>query len=316
MPQIIAITGPIYLLIATGFFAVRWGLFSRADMRVLGKFVINFCLPALLFRALSLRAIGEVLNGVYLLAYALGSTAVLLGAFVFVHFGRKKPLSLSALQGMGMSASNSGFVGYPILLQLMGPPAAVALALTMMVENMLILPLSLILADSGDGSRRSWYRVVGQSASRLLMNPMVVAILAGFGFALFEIQLPEPVARTVQIVATASSPVALFVIGGSLVGLQLKGMLGDVALIAFGKLLLHPLAVFAALMVLPPIDSELRTAAVVFACMPMLSIYPVLALKYHHEGLCAAALLATTVLSFVSISAVLWVIRSVLGWTG
>jgi malonate transporter len=39
-------------------------------------------------------------------------------------------------------------------------------------------------------------------------------------------------------------------------------------------------------------------------------LYPVLAQKYHHEGFCAAALLVTTVLSFVSISALLWAMHA------
>ena len=76
--SILAITGPIYIVIALGFLAGRSGLFSRADMRVLGKFVVNFALPALLFTALSQRHVADILNGRYLAAYALGSLAVLL----------------------------------------------------------------------------------------------------------------------------------------------------------------------------------------------------------------------------------------------
>lgn len=82
MFQILAITAPIYLIIAAGFLSVRYGLFSKPDMRVLGRFVINFCLPALIFNALSKRPLGEVLNGPYLLAYAGGSLTVVLVAML------------------------------------------------------------------------------------------------------------------------------------------------------------------------------------------------------------------------------------------
>ena len=58
-------------------------------------------------------------------------------------------------------------------------------------------------------------------------------------------------------------------------------------MVSFGKLVLHPLAVLAMLLLLPPMD-------------------PVLAQKHHLEGFCAAALLATTIASFFSISAALW----------
>jgi malonate transporter len=318
MLQILAITAPIYLIIAAGFLSVRFGLFSKPDMRVLGRFVINFCLPALIFNALSKRPLGEVLNGPYLLAYAAGSlTVVLIGMLVGRRL-RRQSIPLATMQSLGMAASNSGFVGYPIVLQLLGPTAGVALALTMLVENLLVLPLCFAMADNeGQDASRRWHHTLAVSLRNLLKNPMVLAILAGFGSSLLGLHLPAVLAQTVQIVATASSPVALFVIGGSLVGLKLAGVRRDLAWVSCGKLLLHPLAVFTMLWLLPPalyVAPELRVAAVLFASMPMLSIYPVVAQKYGLEGFTAAALLVATVSSFVTISSLLWAMRHLLGW--
>lgn len=310
MLQILSVTGPIYLIMAAGFIAVRYRLFTREEARVLGRFVVNFCVPALVFRALSQRTLSEVLNGPYLAAYALGSLAVLLGAVAYAHRLRGKPMSLAALQGLGMSGSNSAFVGYPIILQLLGPPAGVALALTMMVENLLVMPLAFVLADSGGTLR--WHRALTQAMRGLLRNPMFLGILAGFTFALFDLHLPEVLDRTAQITATAASPLALFVIGASLVGLRLEGLRRDLAVVVLGKLVLHPVAVFLALLILPPLDPPLRVAAVIFAGMPMLSLYPALAQKYQQEGFCAAALLVATVLSFVTISVWIWAIYPLL----
>ncbi len=313
MQQILAITGPIYLLIALGYLAVRGGLFSKPDMRVLGKFVISFCLPALVFNALSQRSLGEIVHGDFLLAYALGSLALLLGGTFYARRLRGKPMALSALQGLGMAAPNSGFIGFPVLLQLIGPPAAVALALCMLVENLLILPLALVLADSSERRNLAWHQALLQSLRGLLRNPLIIAILAGFACALFGLTLPTTLARAVQLVASASSPLALFVIGGALVGLQVGGMLRDVSEVVIGKLVLHPLAVLGVVMLLPPMDPLLRTAALVMPAMPMLSIYPVMAQKYQHEGFCAAVLLAATVTSFFTLSALLWWLGSVPG---
>lgn len=316
MLHILSITGPIYLIIAAGFLTVRAGVFEPPDMRVLGRFVINFSLPALLFRAISQRPLGEVLDGVFLLAYTLGSLLVLFGAVAYLRRVQGRPLPVAALHGLGMSGSNSGFVGFPIVLQLLGPPAGVALALTMMVENLLIIPLAMAMADSSAGSGLRWHRALAQSARGLLRNPMILAIIAGFASTLLGVQWPETVLRTIQIVANAASPVALFVIGGSLVGMRLQGMRGDIARVAVGKLVLHPLAVLGALLLLPPFDPVLRTAAVAFACMPMLSIYPLLAHKHGEQAFSAAALLVTTIASFLTISGWLWLLDAGLGWPG
>ncbi len=62
MLAILAIVAPIYIVILIGFAMTRSGLFAKADMRVFGKFVINLALPVLLFRALSQRQLGDVLN--------------------------------------------------------------------------------------------------------------------------------------------------------------------------------------------------------------------------------------------------------------
>lgn len=42
MLQTLAITGPIYLVIALGFLAGRVGIFGKPDMRVLGTYVVKF----------------------------------------------------------------------------------------------------------------------------------------------------------------------------------------------------------------------------------------------------------------------------------
>jgi predicted permease len=68
MLYILSITVPIYLLIALGYLAGRRGWFTKPEMRVLGRFVIQLALPSLVFQALAQRKFTEILNGEYLLA--------------------------------------------------------------------------------------------------------------------------------------------------------------------------------------------------------------------------------------------------------
>ena len=56
MLEMLSITGPIYLTISIGAASVRFALFSKSDMRVIGKLVINLALPCLLFNVLCQRA--------------------------------------------------------------------------------------------------------------------------------------------------------------------------------------------------------------------------------------------------------------------
>jgi predicted permease len=308
--HILGITGPIYLAIAMGYVFTRRGMFAKADMQVFGKFTLNLALPALLFNALSQRRIGEILNAQYLLAYALGSLMVALLGLYWARKVKGYSLSYSSMMAMGMSCPNSGFVGYPIMLLTIGPVAGVALALNMVVENLLMIPLLLAVADASGDTRGRWRRVLGQTFSTLVKNPMIWGIVGGLIFAWFDLELAPPLARTVNLFAQTSAVLALFVIGGSLVGLQLKGLAGTVSLITFGKLFLHPLAMWGVLMLLVPVaDPALRTAALLSGALPMLGIFTLLSQRHGHAAISAAALLLTTVVSFFSLSALLWVLQ-------
>jgi predicted permease len=316
--DVLALTGPIYILIAVGWLATRAGLFERAEMRTFGKYVIHLALPPLLFNALSQRSVAEVVNPVFVAAYAGGSLLAFGAGLLWARKVARKPLAASAIAGMGMSCPNSGFIGFPVVAQVFGPATAgVSLALAMVVEIFLTLPLALAIAgsDLGDqpgagGSRGERIRqALAQSARALVRNPWIYGILLGFVFSLAGWRLPEPAARAVDLLAMSCAALSLVVIGGSLTGIRARGMARDVGVIAAGKLLLHPLAVLLMVVLLPPMDPQLQTAVVLMAAVPMLGIYPVLAQPYGQDGMAAAAQLGTTVVSFFTLTSLLWLLR-------
>lgn len=307
MTDILSITAPIYLLLAAGWLAGRLALFDKPAFRIMGRFVLQVALPALIFKALASRPLRELFDAGYLLAVAIGSLVVFGLLYGVSRWMLGKPRAAATIKAMGSSFSNTGFIGYPIALQFMGPLAGVAMALNLLVENLLMMPLVLALAETGDGSggRR---QVLRQALANLVRNPLVLAIASGVAVSALSIGLPAPLWRTIDMMAAASAPLALFVVGGTLAGLSTQGLKADVARIASAKLVLHPLAVYAALWLVPPVQPQLRALAVVMAGAPMLGVYPILAQKYGLEGPAAAALLGTTVLSFVTISGWLWLV--------
>jgi malonate transporter len=309
MLEILGITIPIYLTIALGYACTRLGLFAKDDMQVFGRFTLQLALPALLFNALSQRSVAEILNFNYLLVYALGSLMVLALGLWWARKVMGQSLSYSSMMAMGMSCPNSGFVGYPIILLSFGPVAGVALALNMVVENFLLLPLLLAIADA-QGRPGQWKTVLRQTLQSVLKNPMVWGVVAGFSFSLSGLQMPGSLGRTIDWFAQSSAVLSLFVIGGSLVGLQARGLQATVLPIALGKLLLHPLAMWAVLVWWVPIeDPALRAAALLTGAMPMLGIYTILNQRHGHGTVSAAALLVTTVLSFFTLSGLLWLLK-------
>lgn len=313
MLQILAITTPIFILIGIGFMATRSGLVSREQINGMGRFVITFALPALVIKAMIERPLHEVFDRNYLLAYGLGSLAMFVLGFLFARLLRRDSLSGSAIAALGMSVSNSGFIGYPIIALVVGEKAAVGLALGMLVENLLMFPLGLILAEAGEQLGAGLKAAFLGTAKRLVINPLTISISLGLLLALLDVRLPAIPLKVVDMLAQASAPVALFVIGGSLVGLKAGGLLGDVLQLSIGKLILHPLAVLLLFSWFPVQDPALRSVGVLFACSPMMSIYPIVGQRFGLAGRCAAALLGATLLSFLTINAFIGLLGGPLG---
>lgn len=314
MLNILTITGPIYLAMGLGYAATRRGFFSKPDTQALGRFVMYFALPAMLFNALAQRHFEDVLHAGFLWAYGLGSLFAFVSAFAIWRVARHKGVTESALAALGTSSPNSGYIGYPILLQVLGPTAGVGLALALLVENLLIIPLALVLADAGAQQHAPWQKTLQQSLWRLRKNPMLWAICLGMASSMLGLQLPEVVNKTIHLFSAACAALALFVIGGSLVGLHLSGLVKQVSWIVVGKLVVHPLAVAVVLWCVGPMEASLQISAILLSSMPMLSIYPLIAQPHGHEGFCAATLLASTVVSFFTISFILWGMTQVPGW--
>jgi predicted permease len=305
MSSVISITLPIFLLIALGYAATLKGVTTKDNIRGIGVFVIRFALPALIFRALSQRTVHEIMDAKYLTAYALGSLISFATLFVFTRYAQKKGIASSALAGLGVSCSNSGFVGFPIAAMVVGQNAVVALSLTMIVENVMMLPLALGLAESESRREEPLHRILFFVFRRLTSNPMVLAIIAGAAASLLDWKPPAALFRAIDLLANASSPAALFAVGGALAGLSLKGLGLDVGRIVGAKLVFHPLAVGGMLLLFPSMDPDFKKAMIIFAASPMLSIYPLVAQPYGEEGRAAAALLGGTFFSFFTISALL-----------
>jgi predicted permease len=179
MTQLLPLILPIFLLMAVGFAAVRARFISEAQVQALGVFVLNFALPALILNALLRQDLRQTLDWNYIAAYAFGSLAAFAAVFLVARFVLRRPLDAAAIAALGASAANSGFVGFPVAQLALGAVALTALPLSMLVENILIIPLALALGEMARHQGGSPGRLVLETGRRLSRSPLILAILAG-----------------------------------------------------------------------------------------------------------------------------------------
>lgn len=305
MTEIVLLILPIFLLIGLGFIALRTGMMTGAQNAGLAAFVLNFALPAVIILGFSRPEMIAEFNPGYVFAYGGGSLVAFLGTFAILKVALRRSLARAAIGAMGGSASNSGFIGYPVTALVIGPTAMIALPFTMLVENLLIIPLALALAEFGTSKETSLARVLRQTVVRLSRMPILIAVVVGSALALSGVSLPGPALSTLELLAAASAPCALIAVGGIIAELKRGDVSGDVLWVAAGKLVLHPVAVTAFMVATPGIPSELMAAGILFSCVSMITIYPLLAGRFGEGKMGAAALVVATVVGLATLAVVI-----------
>lgn len=305
MASILSITAPIFILIALGYFCVRTRLVSQETTRGMGIFVITIALPAMIVRGMANKPLDASFDVDFLAGYAIASLILFSGGLLAWHHLHKRPLTESSVAALGMSASNSGFVGVSICTLVLGQEiASRVVAMTITVESMMIMPIAMAIADMGmGGNGMNLPQRILQTLKRLVRSPLLIAIAAGLFLAATGIRLPAVATRVIDMLAMAAAPVALFAVGGNLYGLRpSSALLAKSGAISAAKLVVHPVLTALVLAMFSSLDPMLGKAGLIFAASPMLSIFPVLGMRYGLEDRCSTALLLCTATSFVTVS--------------
>jgi len=310
--NVFEITGPLFLLIGLGYSAVRWGVIEKTAVQSLARFLLYFGLPALLFQNLSRMDVSASLDWSFLSLYALGSLMSFSLVTVLSIWVWGNAQTLAILKGFGSSLSNSAFIGYPLLLQAFESPPLAAFSFVILVENLVMLPLALSLLERSvlQSTDASLWQILKSVFVRVFRHPIMIAILAALTVSILEIPIPRLVLTTTDLLTAAAAPVALFMVGGSLVGTSVKGSRLDIATTCLAKLIIHPLMMVALVLFFPDLDPQLKIAAILLAAAPMMNIYPIFGAQYGYANFTASTLLVTITVSFFTISALLWVLLS------
>jgi predicted permease len=307
MLTIIAITTPIFIMIILGYLAVRIKLVPSDSIAGMAKIVMYFTLPALIFSTLARMEFNEVIVPTYLATYAIGSVLTLLIGLLISLKLMNKSLTESTLKGLGMSNSNSAFFAYPVMLLAFSDPPTASFAMSLIIENILILPLAFIILEtsSSRGQGLNPVKMAYTVLKRLIKNPLILAVTGGVLASTFHLALPAVIDRVLVMLSGASATLALIVLGGSLVGTSLKGNAKDICFVTIGKLVLHPLMIAVVALFMPDMDRNLLLGGILIAAVPMMSIYPIIGSQYGFRSICASILLITTLASFVTLAVIL-----------
>ena len=309
---ILAVTFPFFALVLCGYVAARTRLLPLDAVPGLNMFVLYFALPCMLYRFGSATPAAQLFNPVIALLWLLAAALIVAAT---AGWARRQGGSWpdAAMGALVAAFPNSGFMGVPLILALLGAGAVGPVMATLLVDLVVTTSLCIGLSQWGAAGEHGPAKAVGRALQGVLRNPMPWSILLGalagaLGFALWA-----PLGKTVQLLADAASPVALFTIGAVLARSQMRpattaGQAAprDVGVLAVTKLLLHPLLVWTmgTLAVRAgALDTSALTPLVLVAALPAASNVSLLAERFGADnGRVARVILWSTALAVFSFS--------------
>lgn len=318
MLPIFLITFPFFALVLCGYVAIRRALLPQSAIPGLNMFVLYFALPCMLYRFGASTPIAQLLDASLVVVYLICALLmVTLTIALTLHRGQQKIGWNDAAFGALVAAfPNTGFMGVPLLVALLGAQAAGPVIVTIMVDMLVTSSLCIALSRLDGADQHGVARAARLAFKGVLTNPMPWSITLGALASALNFVLPAPIMGTVSLLADAASPVALFTIGAVLARSQINSMvrtpLGAYVPVALLKLVIHPLLVgavgLAAIALGLPLSRFTLTVMVLVAALPSASNVAMLAERFEADnGRIARIILLSTVLAFFSFpAAVAW----------
>lgn len=315
MLDILLVTFPFFALVLAGYVAARRRMLPLEAISGLNSFVLYFALPAMLFTFGARTPVGQLLD-VSALAVYLACALIVVALVVRASMNARIRWNDASFGALVAAFPNTGFMGVPLLVALLGAAAAGPAILTMLVDLIVTSSLCIALSRLDGADEHGAAEAARKALKGMALNPMPWSIALGGVASALGVEPVRPLMQTIELLAAAASPVALFTIGAVLARSQYIAAqerhdalpLRDYMPVVLVKLVLHPLLVFvvgnAAIALGLPLDRFALHVMVLVAALPSASNVAVLSERFGADtGRIARIIMLTTAAAFLTFSA-------------
>jgi len=314
MSDIISLLLPFFGMILIGYVAAKLIRQPAEAMGWLNVFIIYAALPALFFKLISKTPMEQLARMDFVGTSLLATYSIFALLFVIGVFIRKNSIAETTIQSFAGSYGNIGYMGPGLSLLVFGETAAVPVALIVCLENathFIVAPAMMAIAG---GDKRSPLKLAADILKKVLTHPFILAVIAGFLAAGTSWEPPLAFQRLIDYLAQTAAPCALFAMGVTLALRPIKRLSVEMAYIVPAKLILHPLVAYVFLTSFGTFDPIWIYSAVLLAALPTATNVFVIGQQYQvWQERASASILISTVLSVVTLTAVLYIVRQLAG---
>lgn len=309
---LLGVVAPVFAIVALGYGAVRFKLYSASGVGGIIAFVNNFAAPCLLFRAMQRVDFRETFDPVLIAPYYIAAfTCFALGIILARVWFKRRP-GESVVFGFAAFFSNTVLLGIPIINRAYGDAAMPLVFSIISIHGLILFNTGLISMEVARRDGASFGETAKRAVNSIIHNPLLWGVFLGLMVNIFALPIPEVVDTTTEMMAAAVIPAALFGLGGALneykVSENWQAALPVSMIKAFGL----PALVYLMMVPLLGIAVEVARPAILLAAMPAgINAYIFSTFYNRATGVAANTVLFTTFGGIVSISFWLWFLGTV-----
>lgn len=296
--DLIMIILPVFIIFFIGYMGQKLIGF---DIKSISTAALYLMSPFLAFRTFYTNEL--TMDYLYIVLFSLLLTAVLL-VIVWTTArtmnATRPQLSAMILGGVFM---NSGNYGAPVVLFAFGAAGFDYAVVMMVFQSLLMNTIGIFFASIG-GEEKATLR---QSLQRVIRMPLIYAAISGVGLQLLAVTVPKTLMEGISLVADASIPTVMLVLGMQLAAIARKKVpYRYVSAVTVIRMVLSPL-IAASILYFMPINDLLKAVMIVQSAMPAAANTTMFALQFGTEpDLVSFTTFITTLISIVTIPLVLF----------
>ena len=286
----------LFLLLVLGFVLFKCHIFDEYTNKKISALIVNVASPMLIISSIagvegSNKSIVFLMIGAGILMYI---GFIILGKIINRIFPFPKK-DWPVYECMVVFA-NTGFMGYPVLLDVFGQEAVFYASLIHMAFNFFVYTYAIMCLTKGDDSEF-------KLNFKQLLTPGIILIFVGIFIYLFDIQLPSVLMDTINSVGSLTAPLSMMMIGSSLAVYPIKDSFTDWRsyVFAFVRLMIVPFVTMIMCRLLH-IDAYYANITIITNAMPVGSMVLMLATQYNaNVKIVTRNIVVSTLLSVITI---------------
>ena len=286
----------LFLLLVLGFVLFKCHIFDEYTNKKISALIVNVSSPMLIISSIAGvegndKSIVFLMIGAGILMYI---GFIILGKIINRIFPFPKK-DWPVYECMVVFA-NTGFMGYPVLLDVFGQEAVFYASLIHMAFNFFVYTYAIMCLTKGDDSEF-------KLNFKQLLTPGIVLIFVGIFIYLFDIQLPSVLMDTINSVGSLTAPLSMMMIGSSLAVYPIKDSFTDWRsyVFAFVRLIIVPFVTMIVCRLLH-INPYYANITIITNAMPVGSMVLMLATQYNANiKIVTRNIVVSTLLSVITI---------------